>query len=100
MSSTAQLGPALIVDAKYPHTGVTHPLTPNSTTSWYEHRLSDGRVAIVVWLYEGEDARRRTIVVRLWNDPDSPVLTAANVHHGAAASHMTNKLLAELERIA
>lgn len=92
------LGPALLIDAKYPHTGMTHPLTPDGSAAWYEHTLSDGRIAVAVWLYEGDDATRRTIIARRWNDPTSPVLVASDVHHAAAASHMTNKLFAELEQ--
>jgi hypothetical protein len=90
------LGPASIVDQKYPHTGVTHPLTPNNVNAWYEHRLPDGRIAVAVWLYESDDAYRRTIIVRLWNEPDSPVLIRSNVALGRQASNVTNELLAEL----
>jgi hypothetical protein len=93
------LGPASIVDAAYPHTGVTHPFTPDNASAWYEHRLSNGRIAVVTWLYEGDDATRRTIIVREWNNPESPILVRGNVYHAAAASHATVKMLAELEKM-
>jgi hypothetical protein len=96
------LSAATLVDAKYPHTGVRHPMTPDNNSpnrsEWYEHTLPSGRIAVAGWFYEGADARRRTIVAFRWNDPTSPVLTAHNIHFAAAASHKTNELLAELDK--
>jgi|SRR3954447_10317455 hypothetical protein len=88
--------PAMIVHHKYPHTGVVHDLTPGGVGKWYEHALPNGRIAVTTWLYEGDDAKRRTIIVREWNNPDSPVYVASNVYHAAQASHKTNEFLDKL----
>jgi hypothetical protein len=44
----------------------------------YEHQLANGRSAVAIWLYEGNDATRRTIMLREWNNPD--------IRHRGAAS--------------
>src|SRR4051794_26514060 len=88
MQTTHPNNPATIVHNKYPHTGNVHKATPDGYAGWYEHQLPNHKLAVALWMYEGTDATRRTIIVRLWDEP-SPVLTATDIHHGAAASWKT-----------
>ena len=53
------------------------------------------RIGAAVWLYEGSDKMRRTIIVREWDNPNSEVYVQGNVRLGAQCSHVTNQLLEE-----
>ena len=93
------IGPASLVHAKYPHNGVKHPLVPDSSddyANWWEHVLPNGRIGAAVWLYEGSDKMRRTIIVREWDNPNSEVYVQGNVRLGAQCSHVTNQFLDRL----
>src|SRR4051794_10079646 len=79
MTASPMLAPAVL---KYPATRVTHSLTPDNTTAWYQYQLPNGRIAVVVWLYEGTDPMRRTVVARLWGVEDSPIHTQGHVRLG------------------
>ncbi len=98
MSTAPITEPASVVDARYPHTGVVHPLGPNGT-GWWEHKLPNDRIAVVAWLYESEDAKRRTVIVFEWNNPDSEWFIEHNVYHAVQASHVTNKFMDELAKL-
>ena len=72
-------------------------LVPDGCHNWYGFDLGNGRVGVATWLYEGDDAMRRTIIVREWNRADSPILVRAHVWLGFPCNRVTDELLDQLK---
>lgn len=99
MMDDKPLNPARLVDAKYPCIGRVQ-LLPNSTSAWYLHQLPNGRVGAAVWLYECDDIpdsrKWRTVIVREWNNAESPVYVKPNCYLGPQCSVVTNEFFAQI----